>query len=618
VTVPASPWTPRAVAPNAGATAGTGHALGALAALRPLHWIVITLSVMLTSGVWWMSHGLVEDRAAMRFENETDDLVHHVTERMSRYADTLQAGVAMISSRGGDIDRNTWRTFAESLDIEHRYPGINGIGVIRYVEPAALADLIARERIDEPDFDVHPPLDGPEHFPIVYIEPLAGNRRALGLDIAHEPRRLIGARAAVASGEPRMTAPITLVQDEAQQSGFLFYAPFQSNAAGGGGTPRVDGLVYAPFIVRSLAAGMLDRENRRLQVTIRDAGEIIHDERDAADSFHDPDPLFTRTVDVPLYGRVWQLEFRSNLVFRHGVVSHLPVLILIAAVIIDLMLIAVFLGMARARERVAGMNTELESRAAALAETNLDLERFACVVSHDLKTPLRGIRDLACYLEEDLEPVLARDDAPPDVAHNIVRLHTQVRRMNGLIEGILDYSAAGTDCLSTETIDCRAVFEEIRETLALDRERLLLAGTIPTIESCRVPFEQVMSNLIGNAIKHHPDPANAIVRVSAESVGVHHRFAIADDGAGIDPRCRERVFEMFQTLEPKDRVESTGVGLSIVRKSVERVGGRVSVVETPGGGATFLVDWPHDVQAGPVRRRATSSAPDGAHYQRAA
>jgi len=573
-------------------------ALGGLGSLHLLHWAILVLSLLLTISAWWLSRGLVEERNAARFERETEHLIEIVSERMGRYEDALRAGVAAIAARGGEIDRDAWRDFADTLDIDARYPGIHGIGVIRRVSDTRL-DALVRDlhRLDSAFF-IHPPLDVDEHFPIVHIEPEPRNRAALGLDVSFESRRLAGVHETLESGEPTITAPLDLVQDERQTPGFLFFAPWRATAGGeaddeGGGAYK--GFVYAPFVMNTLMKGMLPRNRRQVRVAITDADETLYDEHDPEARGYDPQPLFSRTVDVRLYGRVWQFDVRSNLAFRNAVALHQPLLVLLGGVIIDIMLLGLFLGMSRTRRamhQVTDMNAELENRADALQETNRDLERFACIVSHDLKTPLRGIGDLAWYIEEDLAPVLARPDAPADVAYNIGRLHTQVRRMNGLIEGVLEYSAAGRQTLRIERIDPHAVFREIAVELELEDGRLVVEGALPTLESCRTRFEQVMFNLVGNAFKYHPDPSRAHVTVRAVSLAKHYRFSVADDGTGIDPRFHERIFEMFQTLEPKDAMESTGIGLSIVRKAVESLGGRVHVGGTPGGGTTFHVDWP--------------------------
>ena len=584
----------RVSAGDAVGTFGDPRSLGGLRSLHGFHWLVVGLSLVLTASAWWFSRGLVDDRAASRFERETDHLVELVTERMSRYEDALQAGVAAISARGGSIDRSSWRDFTDTLDIERRYPGINGLGVIRHARADELDALVARERRQYPGFDVHPEVEATEHFPIIHVEPLAKNRAALGLDLAHEPRRLAGALEAARTGEPRITAPIVLVQDALDTPGFLFFVPWTTVDESGDGR-RFEGFVYAPFIVRSLMADVLDQSRRQAWISITDDGESIHDEHDPDAPGRDPEPLFTRIIDVPLHGRTWRFDVRTNLDFREAVAMHQPTFVLIAGLVIDLMLLGLFVGLSRAHRamrQVAVMNTELQRKAAALAETNLDLERFACVVSHDLKTPLRGIGDIAWYLEEDLGPVLAAPDAPHGVAQNLERLNTQVRRMNGLIAGILDYSAAGTGTVRGEWVDSRVVFEEIAGELELEPRQLVLEGEMPAFVTCRVRFEQVMSNIVGNAFKYHPVRAEAIVRVRIRSSGTHYRFSIVDNGPGIEPRYRERIFEMFQTLQPKDAIESTGVGLSIVRKCVESVGGTVRVDANPRGGAIFHVEWP--------------------------
>ena len=599
------------VAPGSAASRRTCRRLfRGLASLHRFHWFVVVLSLLVTFGAWGFSRGLVAERNAARFDRETEHLVELVTERMARYEDALQAGIATIATHDGDVDRETWRRFAEALDIDERYPGIAAVSLVRRVDAAGLAPLIEEARRLDERFAVHPVAGGDEHYVIMHIEPAAPDHPALGLDIAHEPRRYRTARSAMASGEPRMTAPLTLIRDEVDQTGFLFYAPWR--VPGRDGRSDREGLVSASFVVRSLMDSMLEKKTRQVRVAISDAGETIHDEHDPRAADHDPEPLFTRTVEVPLHGRVWRFDVRSNLAFRALVDRHQPTMVLVGGIVIDLMLMGLFLGMSRANRamrHVAAVNVELERKANALTETNRDLERFACVVSHDLKTPLRGIGDLLWYLEEDLEPVLAAPDAPPDAIRNIGRLHTQVNRMNGLIEGILDYSAAGTQAVRVESVDARAVIAEIATDLEVDDERLAVTGPLPVLETCRTRFEQVMYNVVGNAFKYHPEPATARVRVQARRIGNRYRFSIADDGGGIDPRYRERIFEMFQTLQSKDDIESTGIGLSIVRKSVESVGGAVHVDDTPGGGATFHVDWPLDTPA-VLERAGSGHSPD--------
>ena len=247
----------------------------------------------------------------------------------------------------------------------------------------------------------------------------------------------------------------------------------------------------------------------------------------------------------------------------------------------------------RAAGRAAALETELARERARRA----DLERFACTVSHDLRTPLARLGFLLTGLEDDLETGPEADVGLPDATRQLDRMRVQLRRMEALIEGVLEYSAAGADAARTEPIDTRAVLEEIGETLELGPGQLVLVDAMPVIETCRTPFVQVMSNLVGNARKYHPEPAEAVVRVRVARLGDRWRFSVSDNGAGIDPRFHERIFGMFGRGEPGRGVESTGVGLSIVRRCVESVGGEVRVESVPGRGAVFRVDWPDAADA---------------------
>lgn len=251
------------------------------------------------------------------------------------------------------------------------------------------------------------------------------------------------------------------------------------------------------------------------------------------------------------------------------------------------------------------MNDELQSKAAALMRSNADLESFAYVASHDLKTPLRGIADLAEYLEEDIQEHIAAPGNNPEIQKNLRRLRQQTERMDNLINGILSYSSVGSRPEPVEYIDVQAVLRVTALELDLDSHQLKIESPLPRFKSYKVRFEQVMNNLIGNAFKYNRDRERARVSVSCKSSGSFYEFSISDNGPGIDPRFHARIFEVFQTLQPKDEIESTGVGLSIVKRSVESLGGTICVSSVVGEGTTFSFTWPKQVIVQPPVLRAT-------------
>ncbi len=232
----------------------------------------------------------------------------------------------------------------------------------------------------------------------------------------------------------------------------------------------------------------------------------------------------------------------------------------------------------------------------ALEGTNRELDQFAYVTSHDLKAPLRGIGSLAEWIEEDLGPAL-----DGEVRRKMGLLRGRVARMEALIQGILDFSRASRVTGKREDVDVRKLVAEVGELLAPPPPaRVEVEGELPVLYTVRVSLQQVLMNLIGNGLKHAGRPDGRVV-VSARDGGDHWEFRIADNGPGIASQYHERVWGIFQTLEARDKVENTGIGLAIVKKIVEGRGGIVAIESTPGQGATFRFTWPKREDTTPTR-----------------
>ena len=230
---------------------------------------------------------------------------------------------------------------------------------------------------------------------------------------------------------------------------------------------------------------------------------------------------------------------------------------------------------------------DLARLTAELARSNQDLDQFAYVASHDLKAPLRGIANLTEWIEEDLG-----DKVTGESREHMQLLKGRVHRMEALIDGILTYSRAGRVHETPTEVDVAALLAECLELLDPPPETEIVIGPgMPVFRTERVPLLQVFMNLIGNAIKYNRR-AGARVDVSVETVGDEYRFSVADNGPGIEPRYRDRIWQIFQTLAPRDEVEGTGIGLSVVRKIVESRGGRTWLDSEVGQGTTFHFSWP--------------------------
>lgn len=229
---------------------------------------------------------------------------------------------------------------------------------------------------------------------------------------------------------------------------------------------------------------------------------------------------------------------------------------------------------------------ELEGLTARLAATNEELEQFAYVTSHDLRAPLRGIASLATWIEEDVGEAL-----PPRSREHLELLRSRVARLEGLIDGILQYSRAGRLRAEAESVDVGRLLDDVLDLLAPPPGVVRVEGEMPTVRAERVPFQQAMQNLISNALKHGATESPRVV-VRAKELPDAWELSVADNGPGIDPRYQDRIWTIFQTLKTRDEVEGTGVGLSLVKKIVESRGGSVRVDSTLGRGATFRFTWP--------------------------
>ena len=223
---------------------------------------------------------------------------------------------------------------------------------------------------------------------------------------------------------------------------------------------------------------------------------------------------------------------------------------------------------------------------AELERSNRDLDQFAYSASHDLKAPLRAVDQLAQWVVEDAGPRLS-DESRRDLE----LMRKRLARMHHLLEDLLAYSRAGRTRHQPESLNAADLVREVVELLALPADFKVITSPLPTLTTSRAPLAQVFRNLISNAVKHH-DKGMGTVTVSAADRGDFVEFMVRDDGPGIAAEFHHKIFQMFQTLKPRDQVEGSGMGLALVKKIVERQGGQVSVDSTPGKGAAFRFTWP--------------------------
>lgn len=229
---------------------------------------------------------------------------------------------------------------------------------------------------------------------------------------------------------------------------------------------------------------------------------------------------------------------------------------------------------------------QLEQRTWELEIRNAELDQFAQIVSHDLKSPLRAIHNLSEWIKESR----GKDEKEMD-AH-IYLLQSRIQRMENLINGILHYSSAGKNRENESLFSAYEVLNDICEAHRTSGSNAqIILDSLPDLIEDRLLFEQVMANLVSNAIKHNTNPHPEVL-IRYEFVPGCHRFLVEDNGEGIDPRFHKRVFQIFQTLRSRDKQENTGVGLAIVKKLCDEKGWKIDVSNTKSGGACFCIEIP--------------------------
>lgn len=229
----------------------------------------------------------------------------------------------------------------------------------------------------------------------------------------------------------------------------------------------------------------------------------------------------------------------------------------------------------------------VEERTNKLEIANRNLGEFAYIVSHDLKAPLRAIGQLSQWISEDNYENLNEDGRK-----NVDLLKGRVKRMYRLIDDILAYSRAGRDNEKKEQVNMTKLVQEVIESLYKPENiRISIENTLPELPGSRIHFQQIFQNLLSNAIKFMDKP-EGIITIGCEKENDFWRFRVSDNGPGIDSKYSEKIFQIFQTLSPDHNQESTGIGLTLVKKIVEMYGGGIKMESEIGKSCTFYFTLP--------------------------
>jgi signal transduction histidine kinase len=239
-------------------------------------------------------------------------------------------------------------------------------------------------------------------------------------------------------------------------------------------------------------------------------------------------------------------------------------------------------GLARSLNHMARM---LENSFNELKRKNQELDQFAHIVSHDMKTPLRGIGNVVEWIEED-----HKEELSPKVEEYLGLIKGRVERGENLIQGLLSYARIGKEKEKLELVNLSQLIDEIIENYAGKKLQVIKETGLPVFFTHKVPLFHVLTNLISNAIKYN-DKEKAIISFYCREYEEYFEIFVEDNGPGINSAYHQKIFVIFQTLHDRVGQESTGVGLAIVKKILDSRGENISIDSVPGKGTVFSFTW---------------------------
>jgi signal transduction histidine kinase len=620
------------------------------AVLAPLWWayfpvgLVALLGVIITLVEYTQSVESARNQVEIAFRDVARDRIL-VVRREIRGALGIVQDIASFFEASKEVARRDFRKFVgPSLK---RFPNIKKLAWVPRVSAESRSDFVTRARESFPPFEiteVDPAgelVSGGErsvYYPFLYVQPYRSNKTDLGLDLGTDPVMSTLLREAELAREPRISPGIHPGGDVEGNKAIAIAAPvfFESGESADTGdhsVPDIRGFALGVFNIgdivelglANLSHGGIDlhfyqhQPDGQTQLLyrhfsrVRDRSELKSDVSASA---------LTLNEQIAVGGQQWlvvcnsapgryQIEFFASWGILGGGLAFTALLTTYLITLVGRarrVRLEVEQRTSQLQEAVQALNREMIERKSAEQELqhlneSLEqhiasrtaeaerraqyLEQFAYVASHDLKAPLRAVSNLAQWIEEDLSDRL--DDSSRE---QLRLLRDRVRRMNDLIEGLLEYSRVGRTSESDSEVDTGKLIAEVVDSLSPPKGfKIKVSGEMPTLYADRLQLGQVFSNLLGNSIKHHGG-AKGKIRISVQSHHLMYEFSVCDDGPGIAPAYHDKVFMMFQTLGSSDYKNSTGIGLALVKKIVEEHGGKIWIESEVGEGTCFYFTWP--------------------------
>jgi signal transduction histidine kinase len=586
----------------------------ALGRLRHVAAYVVLVGALILTGLAWyyVSQNLRAQEQA-RFDEAVQTTQRAIDRRMSAYVDAM-LDVRGLFAASESVEGDEFSKYVDGTDLRLRYPGVQAVGYSERVESEEKDEFESEVREEGfSDYTLLPDGERHEYFPIVYIEPSEGpNQRLFGYDTFAKRTQRAAMERARDTGLPAVSGRIALTGEDGEEdtAGFLIYLPVYRDGESQQTAPErrsaLQGFVISVFRADELLEGIFGGQaDPNIDFEVFDGADL-----DAQHLLHDNDgvlhatdasysPRFSDLTTLEVGGRVWSLYFDSLPSFESGWQSKLPLLVLFGGFLVSACLFGVVRVLDDSRARAERIGAELEETNRELEETNKqlgetnqeleatnrELEMFSYSVSHDLRSPLRGIDGFSHMLLEDYADEL--DDEGRDYLR---RVRAGARRMGELIDALLGLSRLARGEMCSKTVDLSAMAGEISDDLRRaqpGREvEVLITPGLAANGDARL-LHVALENLLGNAWKFTGEETHARIEFGAVRHDGTSVYYVRDNGAGFDQAYAGKLFGAFQRLHGTDEFEGTGIGLATVQRVVRRHGGSIWAEGEVGRGATF-------------------------------
>jgi signal transduction histidine kinase len=616
---------------------------------------VLLVALMLTLLAYYYVRQNVEISARDQFDETVRAAQDAIDRQMNSYVE------AMLGARGlfyasNSIEEGEWKDYANGIELEKRYGGMQVLGYARRVEPEEkddfedeLSGVVRNEGLTNRSV-IRPDGERSEYFPMTFIEPFDEvNGNLLGYDAYSNPEyraamdRARDTGQAVATGKVYVLteAPEGSRADLALKPGLVVYLPVYRKSRPIDTVDQrqraLEGFVVASLEAEGLLRGVLESFDPSVDFEVYDGEDLaqkslLYDDDGVLRASESQEPagffetigedagLLARGFDISelsdlkridLAGREYELYFEA-LPGEAGEQGSwlLPLFVLLSGLAVSLLLFGVTFMLVRSRLRAEKAGQDLENANHELEATNRELEAFSYSVSHDLRAPLRSIDGFSQILVEDYA-----DEIDEEGKDYLGRVRAASQRMGRLIDDILGLSRVTRGTMSRERLDLGALATEVAEELRETRpERKVEFSAQKGLEVWGDPklLRVALANLIGNAWKFTEKSPEARVEFGLDEElsrkGHVPVYYVRDNGAGFDMTYANKLFGAFQRLHGADEFEGTGIGLATVQRVVHRHGGRIWAEGEVDRGATFYFTLRPGLRLDPAASRKEATA----------